>query len=78
MVKNNFWYDLWCDGNPLCSRYERIFNIYLDKNIDVYSVRMLICEALSFRRRLIGEVLKIGQSLWRNVLIIAFLFLKIE
>jgi hypothetical protein len=52
--KQVFWYDTWYGEKPFCSRFQRLFNLLLDKKISVNLVIDSKCESLSFRRNLVG------------------------
>lgn len=49
------WNELWCGDNTLSSRFKRLFDLSLNKDINVNSVLNSNCEALTFRRWLFGE-----------------------
>jgi hypothetical protein len=56
MEKNSsFWLDTWCDNSPFSEKYRRLYELSLDKEINVNSVLINNCNSLTFRRRLFGR-----------------------
>jgi hypothetical protein len=53
----SFWNNIWCDSAPLSSRYPNLFNIADDKNITVEKVLSSDFQLLTFRRRLLGDLI---------------------
>lgn len=51
----SFWSALWCGDNTLSSRFKRLFDLSLNKDINANSVLNSNYEALTFRRWLSEE-----------------------
>jgi hypothetical protein len=52
----SFWNNIWCDSEPLSTRYPNLFNIAYDKNITVEKALSSDFQLLTFRRRLLGDL----------------------
>jgi hypothetical protein len=51
----SFWSDNWCGDVPLSIKYKRLFELSLNKEINVNWAMSDNCNSLTFRRRLFGE-----------------------
>jgi hypothetical protein len=50
----SFWRDKWCGDEPLSMKYKRLFELSLNKEINVNWVLRDNCNSLTFRKRLFG------------------------
>jgi hypothetical protein len=51
-----FWHNVWCDLEPLSSKYPILFDIAYDKNITVAKAFSSEFRAVNFRRRIYGAL----------------------
>jgi hypothetical protein len=51
----SFWSDNWCGDAPLSMKYKRLFELSLNKEINVNWALSANCNSLTFRRRLFGD-----------------------
>jgi hypothetical protein len=52
----SFWKNIWCGDVSLADKFPRLYNIARDKDITVEKVLNSDFQALSFRRRIIGDL----------------------
>jgi hypothetical protein len=52
----SFWHNIWCDLEPLSSKYPCLFDIAYDKNITVAKAFSSEFRAVNFRRRIYGAL----------------------
>jgi hypothetical protein len=50
----SFWRDKWCGDEPFSIKYKRLFDLSLNKEINVNWALRDNCNSLIFRRRLFG------------------------
>jgi hypothetical protein len=54
--KTSFWKNLWIGNCPLADKFPVLFDLALDKDISVNKVLTSNFDALSFRRRMVGNL----------------------
>jgi hypothetical protein len=54
-LSTSFWSDIWCGDVPLPIKYKRLFELSLNKEINVNWALSVNWNSLTFRRRLVGE-----------------------
>jgi hypothetical protein len=52
----SFWHNIWCDLEPLSSKYASLFDIAYDKDITVEKAFSSAFRAVNFRRRIYGAL----------------------
>jgi hypothetical protein len=52
----SFWHNIWCDTEPLSSKFPNLFDITYDKNITVAKAFSSEFRAVNFRRRIYGAL----------------------
>ena len=65
-VSTSFWLDKWCGDEPLSMRYKRLFELSLNKEINVNWAIRDNCNSLIFRRRLFGDGVNLLDDLKNN------------
>jgi hypothetical protein len=65
-VSTSFWLDKWCGDEPLSMRYKRLFELSLNKEINVNWALRDNCNSLIFRRRLFGAGVNLLDDLKNN------------
>jgi hypothetical protein len=53
-LTSSFWLDKWCGDEPFSTKYKRLFDLSLNKEINVNEALSDNCNSLIFRRRLFG------------------------
>jgi hypothetical protein len=59
----SFWTEVWNGDSPFSVRFERLFELSLNKEITVNMALSENCDSLKFRRRLHGESAQLLEEL---------------
>jgi hypothetical protein len=63
---SNFWIDKWCGDERFSIKYKRLFDLSLNKEINVNEALSDNCNSLIFRRRLFGVGAKMLEDLKKD------------